>query len=84
MVVETTLLRLLLPGIFILSVSSDGSWWLKRGVGEGEGRDDGPFSILGRIVVVETIVTPRRLSTTLPFSILGRIVVVETIVVLAS
>ena len=38
-----------------------------------------PFSILGRIVVVETRSHARRFLSMFPFSILGRIVVVETL-----
>ena len=39
-----------------------------------------PFSILGRIVVVETSVRVANTMTCYSFSILGRIVVVETAV----
>ena len=62
-----------------LSVSSDGSWWLKQDGQKGLCREHLSFSILGRIVVVETTrsTRPDRQPCS-PFSILGRIVVVET------
>jgi len=64
---------------FPLSVSSNGSWWLKLALRAVEDYVFWPFSILERIVVVETAgrwwCSSRYLP---PFSILERIVVVET------
>ena len=64
----------------MLSVSSDGSWWLKRfSHGVEAGRARAAFSILGRIVVVETTFSWSGVRFLVcSFSILGRIVVVET------
>ena len=62
-----------------LSVSSNGSWWLKL-----EAQACGvpvvtPFSILERIVVVETLLLAVAAPVLAAFSILERIVVVETL-----
>ena len=64
---------------FFLSVSSDGSWWLKPGRRPRSSFATSPFSILGRIVVVETEFRTWVCRAWFAFSILGRIVVVETI-----
>ena len=61
-----------------LSVSSDGSWWLKQWVSALYDNATTPFSILGRIVVVETFLAVAVGAGASAFSILGRIVVVET------
>ena len=61
-----------------LSVSSNGSWWLKQVVRASGGRDYISFSILERIVVVETMANNNLAYGFMAFSILERIVVVET------
>ena len=61
-----------------LSVSSDGSWWLKRVLAGRAQPLSVSFSILGRIVVVETLASQGLDANKRAFSILGRIVVVET------
>ena len=80
MVVETYRKRQRRRGRRHLSVSSDGSWWLKLWNLVFSAFRSLTFSILGRIVVVETVILgilqEYRLCS---FSILGRIVVVETV-----
>ena len=65
--------------MFQLSVSSNGSTWVKRNGAPSLGERERPFSILERIDVRETS-TPRAAPscTEFPFSILERIDVGET------
>jgi len=61
-----------------LSVSSNGSWWLKRKQPHLKQYQRIAFSILERIVVVETLFSDYGTLSENSFSILERIVVVET------